>query len=514
MPAPRNLAVSLTTSRASSSPSCAAWYTVCAVIFAQVAAHQRRQPALGARLERLDRAQRDVGARGVGLEAAVVAALAAAALGVDGRVADLARHVRRAVVQLAVEDDPAADAGADRDADGVPRAARRADPPLAEHRAVGVVVERGGQAQPVVDDLPERQVHPAEVGREQHDAALGVERAGRADADAEDLGAAAPRAGWSAMARSASPTSRSTTSSAPASGCVGSLAEARACAEPSSATLPTTRLVPPMSMPSTNRTMRLHVRHGRHRRGDGLDRQLPHAAVMTQRDSAAARARSRGGRRATRAPTTTSRCAARPEAEGRHRRPEDAPPPACPPRSPGAAAPSRWSPAPPPARSAPRRRGAPARPPRCSARPGAAATTRRRAPRRPRRRRTTTGRVERGGELGIVRPALGAPDRSRRQRHEPRARHRARASHASAAARSSAVRRELTAGRRRSAPASRRARASSRSTSWPLVGPRDAAGYSVTAAGLSAKPIRSARAGEQRQRGRAPRAVRADSARA
>jgi len=32
-PAPRNLAVSFTTSRASSSPSCAASYTVCAVIF-------------------------------------------------------------------------------------------------------------------------------------------------------------------------------------------------------------------------------------------------------------------------------------------------------------------------------------------------------------------------------------------------------------------------------------------------------------------------------------------------
>ena len=60
------------------------------------------------------------------------------------------------------------------------------------------------------------------------------------------------------MARSASSTSRSTTSVAPASAWVGSLAAASTVL-PSSATLPTTRLVPPMSTPSTNRTMRLHA---------------------------------------------------------------------------------------------------------------------------------------------------------------------------------------------------------------------------------------------------------------
>ena len=119
----------------------------------EVAAYQRPEPALGAGLELLDRPERDVGTRGVGLEAAVVAALAAPAFGIDRGVADLARHVRGSVVQPAVEDDAASDAGADRNADGVPRAARRADPPLAEHRAVGVVVERGRQAEPVVNDL-------------------------------------------------------------------------------------------------------------------------------------------------------------------------------------------------------------------------------------------------------------------------------------------------------------------------------------------------------------------------
>src|SRR5207247_193117 len=127
----------------------------------QVASHERWQTAYGAGLDLLDRTEGDVRPRGVGLETAVVAALAAAALGVDRRVADLPRHVRRPVIQLSLQNESASDAGPDGDPDGVARAARGPDPPLAEHRAVGVVVERGGKAEPLMDDLPEGQVHPA-----------------------------------------------------------------------------------------------------------------------------------------------------------------------------------------------------------------------------------------------------------------------------------------------------------------------------------------------------------------
>ena len=84
-----------------------------------------------------------------------------------------------AVVQPAVDDDAAADAGADGDADGVAGAARRAPPPLAQDGAVGVVVERGREAEPVRQPRPERHVDPAEVRGQQHDAASGC-RAGRA----------------------------------------------------------------------------------------------------------------------------------------------------------------------------------------------------------------------------------------------------------------------------------------------------------------------------------------------
>src|SRR4051812_1114806 len=59
----------------------------------QVAADVRCQPADRAGLDLLAGSERDVGSRGVGLEAAVVAALATPALGIDRRVADLAGAV-------------------------------------------------------------------------------------------------------------------------------------------------------------------------------------------------------------------------------------------------------------------------------------------------------------------------------------------------------------------------------------------------------------------------------------
>ena len=41
--------------------------------------------------------------------------------------------------------------------------AGRADPPFAEHGAVGVVVERDRKAEAVVDDLAQRHVYPAQI---------------------------------------------------------------------------------------------------------------------------------------------------------------------------------------------------------------------------------------------------------------------------------------------------------------------------------------------------------------
>ena len=54
---------------------------------------------------------------------------------------------------------------------------------------------RGRKAQPLVDDLAQRQIDPAQIRGEQHDAALGVERTRRSHADADDLSASDSPAG-------------------------------------------------------------------------------------------------------------------------------------------------------------------------------------------------------------------------------------------------------------------------------------------------------------------------------
>src|SRR6185437_5383807 len=84
------------------------------------------------------------------------------------------------------------------------------------------------------------------------------------------------------MVRRARAIRRSRTSLAPASAWVGSLPSARS-ERPSSDTLPTTRLVPPMSTPRMNRTSLLQAQDGQHSRLDLLDRKLPHTMVVPQR---------------------------------------------------------------------------------------------------------------------------------------------------------------------------------------------------------------------------------------
>src|SRR4051794_2884942 len=70
----------------------------------EVTSHIISQPAHRARLELLHRAHGDIGSRGIRLETPVVAALAAAALGVDRGMPDLTGAVGCSVVQFAVHD--------------------------------------------------------------------------------------------------------------------------------------------------------------------------------------------------------------------------------------------------------------------------------------------------------------------------------------------------------------------------------------------------------------------------
>ena len=398
----------------------AASYTVCAVISGRSPLTYWRQPALGAGLDGLDGPHRDGGARRVRLEAAVVAALAAAALGVDGDMADLprARPTRRGragrprsmpppmpvpmVMPIALR---------------VPRAApTHHSPSIAQLASLS---SAAGRPSRVVDRSPQRHVDPAEVGGEQHDAALGVERARRPDPDAQDLRPRHLAAGCARCARSARRRAGRRTSFGAGLG-VGRLAvEPRAgCCRPRSR-CPRPRLVPPMSIPRTNRTRRPpRSATAAYRLQHRLDRELPHAPVMTQR--AHRRSVAEQGRHGSAGLLDD----ASPGPAGRIRMPEPSgrrsPPRACP------TAVARWSGAESLVTSTPRAASTAADVAQAEAAGGAVSALRRRGHDRVGQRGVLRPAehhhrpVERRGQRRVPRPALRSPDRSGGERHEPR----------------------------------------------------------------------------------------------
>ena len=180
--------MSVITSQAAGSPSWASSVTSAPVISRpesqrapeRAVGRLARQPqALGA--DRVTRHER--------LQAAVVGAASRArrAVGVDDDVAELGRRPAGAVHEPPVDDEAAADAGAERQHDRVARPARLAPAPLGEHRRVAVVVDRDGQAEPLGQhvahgDAVQREV----VGVERH-ARLRIDQAGDAEPDREHL---------------------------------------------------------------------------------------------------------------------------------------------------------------------------------------------------------------------------------------------------------------------------------------------------------------------------------------
>ncbi len=103
--------------------------------------------------------------------------------GHDLHMAELAGDAVLAALDLAVLQDRATDAGAQRDHDEVVLAAAGAEAPLGPGSAVGVVVDQDGHGEPLGQAVAERFVAPGQVGGEQHAVAVGVDPAGRADAD-------------------------------------------------------------------------------------------------------------------------------------------------------------------------------------------------------------------------------------------------------------------------------------------------------------------------------------------
>jgi len=119
------------------------------------------------------------------LQAPVVSAHAQGAVPVDGDVPDLAAGTARAVVDLAVLDDRAADAVPQVDLHDVLAAApgpQEVLRPGDDHRDVFDVHRIG---QPLHDLLHQRDVFPFDVGREQHAAGVDVNQARHGDAHAQ-----------------------------------------------------------------------------------------------------------------------------------------------------------------------------------------------------------------------------------------------------------------------------------------------------------------------------------------
>ncbi len=81
----------------------------------------------------------------------------------DLHVAELARHAVGTPEHPAVQDQRAADPGAEVHAQHEPLAGPRAEPALAEGGRVGVVVDDHGQPDPVPDPGAKRLVTPGEV---------------------------------------------------------------------------------------------------------------------------------------------------------------------------------------------------------------------------------------------------------------------------------------------------------------------------------------------------------------
>ncbi len=104
---------------------------------------------------------------------------------------DLRRSVGDAVIELSVQNHPAADSRAQGHSDKAVDVAPRALPPLSIGGGVGVVVQRSRQSNRILHQIAEREIAPAEVGSADHRAGLAVERTRRSDPDAgETLGSA------------------------------------------------------------------------------------------------------------------------------------------------------------------------------------------------------------------------------------------------------------------------------------------------------------------------------------
>jgi hypothetical protein len=121
------------------------------------------------------------------------AGAAAAAVRVDDQVAELAREPVLAVVDAAVQHQPAADPGADVDQDQVAAAGPGPEPGLGPGGGVAVVVDAGRQAGALVQEAAQLHAAVAVVGGPAGVAARPLHQPGRPDPDRLHPGIAGPQ---------------------------------------------------------------------------------------------------------------------------------------------------------------------------------------------------------------------------------------------------------------------------------------------------------------------------------
>src|SRR5690606_33010510 len=142
--------------------------------------------------ERVAGVARDGPAGSDGLEAAGVTVTAHGATREDRHVADLARLTMRSPDEPVAEEQPATDAGRQRDEDAGTQTPGGTVEMLGVTGSVGIVLERHSDAEAPADRRDDGRVdHAGDVGREDHFALGVVERPGGTDADGVHLMAAA-----------------------------------------------------------------------------------------------------------------------------------------------------------------------------------------------------------------------------------------------------------------------------------------------------------------------------------
>ena len=188
-------AVSSSTCLAAASPSRNAWPTCSARICSSPPASSRmREAPPPASLPRARKRDRRTG--GQGFDAAVFAAGAARTPVVDGHVPALGGASGASVMDLAVQDDARADAGAEGGVEDVGVPSSRAPQDFGESGGVGVVIHLRGDTEDALGLGGQREAAPARhVRRIEHDAGSGIQGPGRAQADAGDRAARFRRQG-------------------------------------------------------------------------------------------------------------------------------------------------------------------------------------------------------------------------------------------------------------------------------------------------------------------------------